>query len=180
MMRKNRQQLKKQKGLTLIELMVGIVAIGVLVFLVLSGYERFQTRADVKQHVQDLIELSTGIENAFMTVENSYANVAQASVVGARLIPSHMLRAGIPYNPWGGAMDFATATVNNANDAFTITTPNLPAEDCVRLTERLAKTFRFVVAGGVTVRDLVTTPTAANIQAGCASLNSNTVVVTYQ
>ncbi len=175
-----RKQVKNQKGLTLIELMVGIVAISVLVYMILSGYQRFQVRSNVKNHVQDLIELATGIEDAFMKVESSYANVSQANVVNAKLVPSTMLRAGVPYNPWGGAIDFQPNTINNANDAFDIITPNIPQDACVRLTERLAKTFRFVDVNGTVIRDLTTTPTNNAIQTGCNSPNSNTVTVTYQ
>ena len=171
---------KNQKGLTLIELMVGIVAISVLVFMVLAGYQRFQVRSNVKTHVQDLIELSTGVEDAFMKVESSYANVTQANVVNAKLVPATMLRANVPYNPWGGAVDFVPNTINNANDAFDIVSPNIPDDACVRLTERLAKTFRFVDVNGTVIRDLTTAPTATNIQAGCNSPNNNTVTVTYQ
>lgn len=169
---------KTQKGLTLIELLIGVTAIGAMVFIVLTGFQRFQLRYNVQEHVQDIMELVIGIDQSFMQLEGSYANVSTPLVVGAFIPPKHMIRAGAVYNPWGGTVSFAPAMVSSPNDAFTIRTTNLPEAACIRLSERLVSIFRGrIEINGVPVPSAATVVTIAT---ECQSGGNNTIRVTYQ
>ena len=169
---------KKQKGLTLIELLIGITALSAMVLIVLTGYQRFQMRYNVQEHVQDIMELVIGIDQSFMQLEGSYASVSTPLVVGAFIPPKHMIRAGAVYNPWGGAVSFAPASVASANDAFTISTTNLPETACIRLSERLVSIFR----GRIEINGTPVPPaaTVVTIATECQSAGNNTIQITYQ
>ncbi|WP_419581695.1 hypothetical protein, partial [Thiolapillus sp.] len=67
----NHRQLKRQDGLTIIELLIGIAAIAAFITAVLHGYATYKTGQRVKDHTEDLVQISTAVENAFMAVDRS-------------------------------------------------------------------------------------------------------------
>ena len=183
MAKKNRRgfQAKKQGGLTIIELLIGIAAIAAFIAAVLLGYRSYKVGQTVKDHTEDLVQISTAVENAFMAVDRSYTNVSTAAVVAARVVPENMVRAGIPYNPWGGTVAFNPATITTAGDAFTITSNSVPADECQRLAEKLVSSFNIIDIGGTVIKDAAAgdAATATEIQTNCGA-GVTSITVTYQ
>ena len=174
---RNQKCQRNQKGLTLIELLVGVTALSAMVFIVLTGFQRFQMRYNVQEHVQDIMEMVIGIDQSFMGVEGSYANVTNPLVVGAFIPPPHMIRGGAVYNPWGGQVMFAPTTVNNPNDAFVILSTQLPEISCIRLAERLTPIFKGRTSINGTA--IPAAATAAAISTACQVGGNNVIQITY-
>lgn len=187
------KMLKKQKGFTLIEIIIALAVIGVAI----SGMLYYQSRADTSQKVNDTTSAITTMVGSIKTTfapANSYADVTAQNLINAGLLVSPFTASGANIvDPWG----INIVVGGNASFfGFTLTPPD--AETCAKLATALVRNAaRMTIAAdaaiapaGTTLATFVTGATvikadqaaqmnAANMATGCA-VNNRLLAVAFR
>lgn len=172
----------KQKGLTIIE---AIIAIGLLLFvvglaIVFFGQGDNSTKSLATQ--QQITALTASVKA--VAPGPDYTGVTAAVLVAAKKVPSDMVSGTNIVNKFGGTVTIAAATYPTgaaANNAFTMTQPQLPTSVCNDAVSKNLSQYPRITVNGTAVQDLqAATPvlaTPATISAACAT-DANSVVLT--
>jgi len=161
----------KQAGVTLIELIVGLVIIALIVAGALALFGTAQSSQTSTQMVQDLTSLRSTTKALFLGQGNYGTASANLNdlLVTAKRVPTTVLvdSSTTPdtlTHSLNGTMNVAVGATNNQ---FTITLTNIPADVCIPLMAG-AREWVSVKAGTATARS--TFPiTTANASTDCAT-----------
>lgn len=162
-----------QRGATLIEMMV-FVALGLIVLAVAGATIAMTINAS---------NISTDSENlgSVLIHTRDLRDVSGYGAAGTDLVPqlakikgipaNMTVVGGVPYNYWNGAITNVSTGLG-----YTVTTPNLPQDACVKQTTKLSMpgTYSVSINGGAAIVGLVTQAAA---QAGCSGA-TNTIAFT--
>lgn len=161
----------KQAGVTLIELIVGLVIIGLIVAGALALFGSAQSSQSSTQMIQDVISVRSNTKALFLG-QGSYGTAGtnlNNILVTAKRIPT-TIKVDTTTTPntlthqLNGTMNVASA---GTGQTFTITLTDIPADVCIPLMTS-AQTWVSVSAGGSTAR--TTFPiSAATAAADCAA-----------
>lgn len=161
----------KQAGVTLIELIVGLVIIALIVAGALALFGTAQSSQSSTQLTQDLTSLRASTKSLFLGQGNY--GTASASLndllVTAKRVPSTiMVDASTTPDTLSHSLNGTIATaVGATNTQFTITLTNIPADVCVPLLSG-ARDWVSVKAGTATARTTFPISTA-NAATDCAT-----------
>lgn len=172
--------LRKQRGLTLVELAMGVV-IGGLILAASLGIVR-TVMADNRVN-DEINELSLVVGK----VGKMYAN--RATFVGATTAmfisngiypPERITSATALNNRWGGTITVGVATTTTTNDSITLTYTNVAERECKGMIPQLENSMRIISVGGTVVKaDGAQTDLAALGTQCVAGGNANTIVYTF-
>lgn len=147
---------KAARGFTLIEilLVVGFIALaGIGIYVV---YNKVQTGNAANTEARNLDTLRAGVKNLYGGTVN-YGTLTQTVLLQGRVVPDNMRDAtgANIINSFGGTVTVAPATFGGgaANNAFTITYPNVPLDVCSKFVTVGGNGFNKVVVGTTTVKD---------------------------
>lgn len=174
----------KKKGFSLLEIILVLaVAAGFIigVFMLLSKTQAGQRAA---REANYMTTITTGVRALYIGVP-SYAGITTAAIVNARVFPEDMLpdsTSTAPLNSWKGLVTIASSNEGPSGatgSSFTITYPNVPGEDCVKIVSQIGPSYYIIKVNGTTVKDPVNLLDPATLGVACkAGGNSNTLVVT--
>lgn len=180
---------KNQKGLTLVELAIGLTIVLAVTALVI-GVSITTTRS---QRTNDVQTQLTTITSQLRTLAPSgnYNGITELVLANSKKIPDSWLTldgSGVPTGiatPFGGAYDIAAAAVNGGTDnGFSITISELPVSACTDIVTNAQANFLKVTAGAAAavIKDFGDpNATGATIAGTCstAAAGAETVDVTF-
>lgn len=143
---------KNQKGLTLVELAIGLTIVLAVTALVI-GVSITTTRS---QRTNDVQTQLTTITSQLRTLAPSgnYNGITELVLANSKKIPDSWLTldgSGVPTGiatPFGGAYDIAAASINSGTDnGFSITISKLPVSACTDIVTNAQANFLKVTAG---------------------------------
>lgn len=143
------KQYKKQKGFTLIEIMIAMGIIGAAVAVVLY----YQSKAESASKVTDTTTAVTTMISKIKTIYGSsgYTTLSATAVNGMSIITQPLKWDGTSavLDSWGNAM-----SLNGSASSFALTlggaTSAITKDECVTLATNLANSAKLVSVGAVT------------------------------
>ena len=171
---------KKQRGMTLIEVMIGLGIFGLILGAVLYYQTRAENSQRANQQATDLAQIASKVKT-YYGPSNSYSALSAASINNMALINAPMKYDGTNViDAFGNAM-----TITGATRTFAITvggsTAALDKEVCTSIATKLAANALVInvgsaaaaatgaVSGGSVYKASASaTPNAANLATGCA------------
>ena len=147
----------KNRGFTMIELLVSLVVIAVLTGVVFGIYSKNHDTADAQKMNADLIAIVQGAKSAFAHDSQGYAAITSiGTLVSLGVIPSDLNITGTDANAtvknqFGGVVSTA---VDSGGGWFQIIYPNVPSKVCIKvLTTLNADSFSQIMAGDTPIYD---------------------------
>lgn len=167
----------KQKGLTLIELLVSIGIAAVIVTVALTLFSTTSEKNKVGVEVKNVGTLSASITNLFATATD-YTGLNNSVMLASNGIPASMRgsAAGTIDHVWEPAS--ITIAASNAAGAagvthYRIQYSNVPRQSCVELVSALVNSFSRVNIGAAQVTNI------AQITAGCGTGAGNAPAINF-
>lgn len=172
-------KIKKQKGYTLIEL---LLYLGVVV-LIISGIYSFYNKVQTNIKATNLSNNLRMIDNQIAATYNilgGFTTLTNANIIAANIPPKEMVvDANNIQNTLGGALTFGTATVGSVA-GYSITLTKLSSYACNKLaTLDFASIVQEVAINGTTVKVAngpLTPAQIATTASKCATSESNTLI----
>lgn len=168
---------KRQQGFNLIGVAIAIV-IGLVVSVgIFTVYASASANNRAQQSSNNMMLLKSSIQALYPSPQ--YTGLNNQLLLDAGKVPESMQgAAGQIKNVW--ASDIVVTTAGANDSLFTITTNNVPTDECTSMLGILASNFRQVEAGGQTVKSPAQTFSATAAVAGCnnAGAGTTTVVLT--
>lgn len=169
---------KKRNGFTLVEILLVTGFISLASIAIFTIFNAASTASKARDEMWQLEELANKIKANYGVVSN-YAGVTQAVVIANNYAPPKMINAGALTNSFGGNVIINPATVGGgtANNAFMITSLNVPGNVCPKLVSLATQYFNIVRINGATIKDINTiqiSPT--NLALWC---NADTVTLDF-
>lgn len=125
------QNRKKQAGITLVEVSIGLIIAAVLAAAAYLAFENNNRRNEVKSNVNTLTELGAELKTKFGRT-NRYGDVTTAVAIQSATIPPELRDPGAvtAANIYGGAITVLPTQVQTADDAIQVVWDNVPSEQC--------------------------------------------------
>ena len=148
----------RQRGLTLIELLLGLVIVAIVIGITLIAFAQTRGEAHSVQSMKNF-DIVVG------AVRKLYPNPRYASLTGpvlakSAMVPNSMIDAG--YNlvsPWGAAIDVGPSVMlGPMNSGFDVVYHQVPSDQCVDLVRYGASKMLRVSVGATVVKDMTATP----------------------
>lgn len=141
---------QKQRGVTLIEL---VVVIGIAALIVVTAMSFFSSASDsnkIKDEVANIGTLNANI-NRLYTSATDYSNISIDLLRQAGAVPKNMIKGTTVQNKWGGAVTIAAAGTGNSR--YDLTYANVPGEACTQMVAAVYAAFEKVTIKGTVVHD---------------------------
>lgn len=163
------RSLARQKGIGVIEIMLGAIVFIVVVFFLFQLFARGKASIDTVTASTNMTSIAANLQQAFRA-QNSYAGLNVAAVVNNRIAPREMIVGGNVVSPWNTNITFAPVAGPGgaANTAARITVPGVDAEQCAAFVNASHGPFYRVVINGTTVKDTSANQTYNTVAAGTA------------
>ncbi len=162
------------KGFTLIELSITIVAALVLVGIGLYFYNNVKNETGAMNATNGVTAISSAVKALYPNP--SYTGLTSALLIQAGKAPQNMV-SGAPgaqtlVNNWGGTVTVAPVAYNGGTaNAMAITFPNVPRSACNSVVSAAAANFQIITVNGTEIKNDLT-PLAASPAATAAACNS--------
>lgn len=173
---------KKNRGFTLIELSIAIVAALVLIGLGLYFYNNVKNETGAMNATNGVTALSSGVKALYPNP--TYTGLTASLLIQAGKAPQNMVSGtgstATLVNNWGGAVTVAPANYNGGTaNAHAITFPSVPRSACNSVVANTSANFQAISINGTTVKDDAagTVATPASIATECDS-EDNSIVFT--
>ncbi len=172
------KQLKKQKGITLMEIIGSLLIIGLVVSGALSLFGSADSSQKSNQMTSDLTALRSAVKGLYAS-QGGYGSVnINGTLKNAKRIPSTMtVDSATPpviTHPMNG-----TVTVTGATSSYTIAVTNIPTDVCVQLLTNSSSGWTSVKVGAAAaITAFPIDPTTAASGTNCAASNANTLTFT--
>lgn len=156
-----------QRGVTLVEFSIVIVAAMVLIGIALIGWARVERTNDSSALISTVSAIDQAIRTQYAN-EYSYAGLT-VDTIAPHLPADYRPTASVIRSPFGGTITVVGRGIGGRQFGITIS-GNLPADACVDLVTRVGGQFWSVSRGAVTMKSasLAAIPVATAI-AGCAN-----------
>jgi prepilin-type N-terminal cleavage/methylation domain-containing protein len=161
--------IQKQRGVTLIELMIGIAIIAAIIAGAIMLSSTATTANKVKDATSNVSIIKSAIINLYAN-EASFDGLSTSVLKSSSGIPAKLKGTNTINSPWG--VDSVSISSANSNTQATISYSNVPSDACVDFTKNIYQEFDAVTVGGASVTSV------ANITTECAKAASQTIVFT--
>ncbi len=164
----NRPQ--KQKGLTLVELMVGLLIALAIIAIAIVAFNATRSSQRTTGMQSQLLQVVAAVQK--VAPGPNYNGVTEATVIQAGHAPTNMVNGTSLVNSFGGSVTIAAATYGGgtgaADNAFVTTFNGVPRSECNAVLASANPTFTRIVVGTTAVKD----------QYGASPLQYNTAAAT--
>lgn len=175
---------KKQKGLTMIELMLGLLVVLVIIGIAIVAFNNLRSSQRTQGMQSQVLQVLAGVQK--IAPGPNYAGVSAASLIQAGHAPSDMINGTALVNRFGGAVTVAPATYGGgtgaADNAVTITFNGVPRAECNAVIANTQPTFPRIAVGTTAVKDQFGATPVAYTQAATVTAcdnDANNITFTY-
>jgi prepilin-type N-terminal cleavage/methylation domain-containing protein len=141
-------QRAKQRGLTIVELMIGLTVVGVFLAAAAYGYQLiFTSKA---QNEMKYLDQAMECSRSITANQATYNGITTAVMANNNCFPNNLVvgkgtAGAIVNNTFGGAITTAAVNLNGTNDGLEFTSTNVPSDVCVNMLRLLTKPARVSV-----------------------------------
>jgi len=170
---------KKTKGFSLIELLLVIGIIGLITVAVVSRYSDAQAASKAQKAQDAILRITTAVKRIYQLNPN-YVGLTPAVLINHRGVPAEMVTGTTITNQWGGTVLIAPTNVSGGrNNAFTVTWPSVPENECARIITTVSSAADKVTVGTTDVKALGAAGGVNPATVGTACANSaNSLIFT--
>jgi len=170
---------KKQKGFTLLEIMLALVVASLLIYAVFVIFRPAQEGANTQSAQNNLFGLHAGAKRICPRPGNCLTLDA-AQVIQSGQAPSDMVNgsgaSATLVSPWGEAVTVAIGSVGaGTNNAYIYTFNGVPRSECNTFVSSVQNNFAEVTVGTTTVKDASTPYSTAAAVTACDNDTNNLV-----
>ena len=186
------KQFGRQKGITLVEVSIGLAIAAVVAGTAFAGFQANARRTEMQSNAKLLAEMVADTKSLFGP-SNHYGELTTAAAIAARIIPdTYAVSTTAARNSYGGDIAVTALTAGN-NDNAMVKFGSVPAKQCADLTlslDRAASGIMVLAAGAATPTDFTTAATelvkanasgevinVANLTAACSNTNNDLYLV---
>jgi len=174
-----KQKSQKSKGFSLIELLLVLAIVGLITIAVVSRYSDAQGASKAQKAQDAILRITIAVKQIYQLNPN-YAGLTPAVVINNRGVPAEMITSTTITNQWGGTVLIAPANASGGtNNAFTLTWPSVPQNECTKIITSISSAVDKVEVGSTEVKALGVAGGAnpATVGTACAN-NANSLVFT--
>lgn len=165
-----RNTINKNRGFTLLELLVGLILSAIIVAIAANGVARAFSSNESTTEARNINEMMANLQG--LKGPDGYTTVTLPLLASVQGIPANMKNhktgTGV-INSWNGAV-----TISGNATAFTLRYAAVPKAACITIATRVAEAGTWSVHSGATA-----ITTAATAQSSCSSDIANTLSFTY-
>lgn len=144
--------MKKQRGLTMVEIMIGMVIIAGAMAVILTQAQKLFANGKADAEGQHVISINNSI-NGYYKTARSYQTLTNTALLNAKVVPDDMKIDGTAIkNVWGGDVTVGPDAAAN-NQRFWIEYNGIPRLECARLATKFGVTFERLDINGTTIFD---------------------------
>jgi len=165
-----RSSIRKNRGFTLLELMVGLIIAAIIVAIAAAAVGRVFAANETTTEARNINELMSNAQG--LKGPDGYSTLSLPMLASVAGIPTSLKNSKTGtavVNSWDGAV----ALRGNVG-AFTLSYAGVPKAACITLATRVAEAGAWAVHTGATA-----ITTSAQAQTACASETTNTLLFTY-
>lgn len=165
---------KNQEGFTLIELLLVLSIVGFLIYQAVGDFTSTASQADIEGEARSVKSLAPLVKNTFGTAQGNYTGLNNNVMLDSASFPKTMRAgAGEIRHVWrNNGIALAPATVNSADDSFTMTYTGVPSADCQDFVSKVYNFFLFTEVAGSVVNNI------GEINTQCKVADPATIVFT--
>ncbi|WP_341744705.1 type 4 pilus major pilin [Azonexus hydrophilus] len=174
--KQNLKQLKRQCGITLMEIISGLLIMGLVVAGAVSLFGSASSSQNSNQMLQDLTAARSAVQGLFRGQGGYGASTNLVPTLNtAKKLPTSWNYNGTTLaNPMGGTVTIASTAAGTSVD-YTIT--NIPTDVCVALLTQSAVGWNSVQVGtAAAITSFPISPATASNATNCAAASTNTIV----
>lgn len=164
----------KQKGISLIEIMIGLGILSVVALGVYSVYGTVKTSSENQAELKNIQSITAKVRSMFAG-RNNYTGLSESMVRNANGIPTAMVSGTNIYHSWNTDASVTIAPVVANPTTFTITYPGVPTANCIELVNTLQSSMQAISVGGTAVGTTVGTNDANTL---CSVTDAPNIVFT--
>jgi prepilin-type N-terminal cleavage/methylation domain-containing protein len=168
----------KVKGLTLVEVAIGLAISAVVVATAYAGFESNARRNEVRANANAITEIISGAKKTFGSSPTGYEGVDLTQLIISNVIPKSMhVTDTTAKNSYGGAIDVAGTT---DRETLTLSWPNVPSKQCMDLAMALSNSVESLKVGSTTVKANRDDEISLDAATGLTSACSNNAAVDFE
>lgn len=137
-----------QRGLTLVELMIGLFIMAVVVVAIIGAGSGGTSSAKVKNEVQNLSSILQKARG-FSAGRQDYSDLTTPRLINAGGFPTQMVAGTSVQHSWNGAV---TVGVGSIPGTFDVVYDAVPTPNCIELVAQAAKLFNQITVGATVVK----------------------------
>lgn len=162
---------KKQAGLTVIEMSIVLLIMGILVYLALDFFLPKWNETKRLGETQAVQEIIGNVHQDFRG-SSDYSSLSVANMIKRHRIPEKMVASPTTLkNAWGGDV-----TLTGAVGTITLTENNIPASQCMNMAYDLNSLFRNITVGGTAVKTNGSQINQSALDTACGAADELTLV----
>jgi prepilin-type N-terminal cleavage/methylation domain-containing protein len=144
----------KVKGLTLVEVAIGLAISAVVVATAYAGFESNARRNEVRANANTITEVISGAKKTFGSSPTGYDNVTLNELLTSNVIPKSMQETNgsttTAKNSYGGTI--ALASTGNTREVLGLEWPSVPVKQCMDLAMALSNSVESLSVGSSQVK----------------------------
>ncbi|NEX64221.1 type 4 pilus major pilin [Noviherbaspirillum galbum] len=144
--------LQRQRGLTAIELIIGLAVIGLVIAGVAITAQTMFRDQRVNSEVQRAL-LMQQKARAYLATSTTTANFSDNVAINASIVPADAVNGTAINSKFGGTITFNPATLATTTDGLAVTYKSVPAKDCINFAKAVGDSF-----AGIAITTSPTTP----------------------
>ncbi len=143
----------KVKGLTLVEVAIGLAISAVVVATAYAGFESNARRNEVRANANAITEIISGAKKTFGSSPTGYENVTTGVLLTSNVIPKSMQDAtgATAKNSYGGNIEL-TSGFTATRELLSLDWKSVPAKQCMDLAMALSNSVESLEVAGTTVK----------------------------
>lgn len=171
---------KKQKGFSLIEILVVLAVIAILVGGIVAAVQGLNSDAEVSNEARNINTMSDRVKKMYGS--SAFTGLTTAVAWDGGIFPDALTEAAGASNAggihsWKGLVTIASATLNGiANGGYAITYATVPGESCLDLVTSVEGRFDEITVAGTPVKAFNGVLNRATAATNCAA---NTVALVF-
>lgn len=174
-MKKQLKQMKKQAGITLMEVIAGLLIIGLVVAGALSLFGSADSSQKGNQMLSDITALRSAVKGMYAGQGGYGSSNLNGVLKTANKIPSTMTASSAATPVITHAMN-GTVTVTGSGSSFSIAITNIPTDVCVQLLSQSNAGWASVQVGTATaINAFPISPATAASATNCAAASTNNI-----
>lgn len=177
--KRNAHPRSKQRGISMLEIGVGLIIMAGLAYVVFNAFENNSRRSEIQNNTNYITTIAADLKKKF-GINNQYGSVTTNVLVRSRTIPQELHNtavAGTALNTYGGNITAAVSTLTVANDSVTLTWATVPSRQCFDLVVGTQGVARRVQVAGTDVKPTDGALNLATLTTQCES--ADTVDIAY-